>query len=364
MLCKLGTIDGFVDESEPPAMKRTAIGTTGLELPRIVFGTSCLGNQYEALADDKKLAISRGWFEHVDAPVFLDTAGKYGAGLSLEKIGENMRQLGVAPERVVISNKLGWKRTPLRTPEPTFEPGVWVGLTHDAQQCISAEGILDCWREGRDLLGSPYSTQMVSVHDPDEYLAAAESKEDHERRMSDILAAYRALSELKESGQVRAVGVGSKDWRVIREIAEVVPLDWAMFANSLTIYRHPRDLVEFVEQLARQNVAIINSAVFHAGFLTGGRFFNYRVVSPESDAALFAWREAFLSLCRRHAVSPMIACVQFALSPPGVAAVSLNTSRPERIAENVAAVEAEVPHAFWNEAKDANLIDVRYPYVG
>jgi D-threo-aldose 1-dehydrogenase len=345
-------------------MKRTAIGPTGLKLPRIVFGTSCLGNQYAALADETKLAISRGWFEHVDAPVFLDTAGKYGAGLALEKIGESLRRLGVAPERVVISNKLGWKRTPLRTPEPTFEPGVWVGLTHDAKQCIGTEGILDCWREGCDLLGSPYSTKMVSVHDPDEYLAAAVSTEDRERRMSHVVEAYRSLGELKQSGQAQAVGVGSKDWRVIREIAEVVPLDWVMFANSLTIYRHPRDLVEFVEQLARRNVAIINSAVFHAGFLMGGRFFDYRVVTPESDAALFAWRDAFLSLCRRHAVPPMIACVQFALSPPGVAAVSLNTSRPERIAENVAAVEAEVPQAFWNEARDAKLIDDGYPYVG
>jgi D-threo-aldose 1-dehydrogenase len=345
-------------------MKRTAIGTTGLKLPRIVFGTSCLGNQYESLADETKLAISRGWFEQVDAPVFLDTAGKYGAGLSLEKIGENLRRLGVAPQRVVISNKLGWKRTPLRTPEPTFEPGVWVDLTHDAEQCISAEGILDCWRQGSELLGSPYSTQMVSVHDPDEYLAAAVSKEDRERRLSHIVEAFRALDELKRSGEVTAVGVGSKDWRVIQQVTDAVALDWVMLANSLTIYRHPRDVVEFVAQLANRGIAVINSAVFHAGFLTGGRYFDYRIVTPAQDGALFAWREKFLTLCRQHDVSPMVACVQFALSPPGVASVSLNTSRPERVRENVAAVEANLPQAFWNDAKRAGLIATEYPHVG
>jgi D-threo-aldose 1-dehydrogenase len=123
-------------------------------------------------------------------------------------------------------------------------------------------------------------------------------------------------------------------------------------------------VVEFVEQLAQRNITIINSAVFHAGFLTGGRFFDYRVATPENDATLFAWRERFLTLCHRHAVSPMIACVQFALSPPGVASVSLNTSRPERIAENVAAVEVEVPPAFWKDAKVGRLIAADYPYVG
>jgi D-threo-aldose 1-dehydrogenase len=60
----------------------------------------------------------------------------------------------------------------------------------------------------------------------------------------------------------------------------------------------------------------------------------------------------------------MIACVQFALSPPGVAAVSLNTSRPERVAENVGAVEAVVPAAFWSDAKNAGLIAREYPFVG
>ena len=31
--------------------------------------------------------------------------------------------------------------------------------------------------------------------------------------------------------------VGSKDWRVIRELADKVDLDWVMLANSLTVHR-------------------------------------------------------------------------------------------------------------------------------
>src|SRR5262245_30940369 len=124
-------------------MKHLPLGNTGLRIPRLVFGTSCLGNLYEALAAETKLAISREWLEHVPAPVALDCAGKYGAGLALEVMGANLRELGVAPEQVVISNKLGWLRTPLRTAEPTFEPGVWVGLEHDAVQRIGYAGILE-----------------------------------------------------------------------------------------------------------------------------------------------------------------------------------------------------------------------------
>jgi D-threo-aldose 1-dehydrogenase len=346
-------------------MKHHPLGATGLAIPRLVFGTSCLGNLYEALPRDVKLAISREWFAHVPAPVVLDSAGKYGAGLALEVIGANLRELGVSPDAVIISNKLGWLRKPLTTPEQTFEPGVWAGLEHDAEQRIHYAGIMACWEQGCELLCDAYRPQLASVHDPDEYLAAAASSDDRRRRFDDILDAYRALADLKQRGEVRAVGVGAKNWQVIREIDAAVPLDWVMLANSLTIYSHPPEVLEFLADLQRRGVGVINSAVFNAGFLVGGRFFDYRVPSPATlaDQPLFAWRERFLALCREHDVDPATACVQFALSPPGVAAVAMNTSNPANVAKNAAAVEATVPTDFWHAAKQAGVIAPDYPYL-
>lgn len=346
-------------------MQHSPLGNSGVRVPPLVFGTSCLGNLYEALPRATKLAISREWFAHVPAPVVLDSAGKYGAGLALEVIGANLRELGVAPDTVVISNKLGWLRTPLRTPEPTFEPGVWAGLAHDAAQRIDYAGILDCWEQGCELLGEPYRPQLASVHDPDEFLAAAASPDDRRRRFDQVLDAYRALADLRRRGEVRAVGVGAKDWRVIREIAAAVPLDWVMLANSLTILRHDPELLRFLDELVAAGTGVINSAVFHAGFLAGGRFFDYRETSPDdpADARLFAWRDAFFALCREHAVDPATACVQFALSPPGVVAVAMNTSKPENVAKNAAAVEATIPSEFWNATKDRGLIAANYPFL-
>jgi D-threo-aldose 1-dehydrogenase len=330
-----------------------------------VFGTSSLGNLYEALSEEAKLSIARAWFRGVAPPVVLDTAGKYGAGMALEQLGRCLRQLKIPSENVVIGIKLGWKRTPLRG-EPTFECGVWVGLEHDAEQCIGYQGILDCWEEGVQLLGRDYEPQMVSVHDPDEYLTQAASWGERQERFGQILEAYRALKELKRAGVVQAVGVGAKDWRVIREIHQQSPLDWVMIANSLTILRHPPELVEFIEALRTAGIGVINSGVFHAGFLIGGPFFDYQIppADAEETVRLHQWRSRFHALCRRHNVSPVHACVRFALSPPGVAAVAMNCSTPEQFAENVAAVQADLPAAFWQEAKELGLIDAAFPYVG
>src|SRR5690606_40256617 len=78
---------------------------------------------------------------HTEPLTFFDSAGKYGAGLSLESLGKCLAQLGTDPSKVIISNKLGWYRVPLETAEPTFEPGVWKGLNYDAVQRISYDGI-------------------------------------------------------------------------------------------------------------------------------------------------------------------------------------------------------------------------------
>eukprot|EP01063_Lacrimia_lanifica_P038916 TRINITY_DN839_c0_g1_i10.p1 TRINITY_DN839_c0_g1~~TRINITY_DN839_c0_g1_i10.p1 ORF type:complete len:237 (+),score=80.00 TRINITY_DN839_c0_g1_i10:69-779(+) len=206
-------------------------------LPKVVFGTSSLGNLFVELdAATKQELVSEAVNGASGTPVF-DSAGKYGAGLALESLGEALKALKVSPADVLISNKLGWKRAPLTTPEPTFEPGAWVNLKHDAVQDISYDGILECYEEGNALLGD-YSSQIVSVHDPDEYLEAAKDEADLKKRKQDVLDAYRALIELRDAGKVQSVGVGAKDVTVIDFISDHVKLDWAMFACSVTPYAH------------------------------------------------------------------------------------------------------------------------------
>ncbi len=319
-----------------------------LRLPPVIFGSSALGNLYEVPSDERKLAIVQAWLENGTPNVLIDSAGKYGAGLALESIGNNLRRLQVDPDQVLISNKLGWYRTPLTTAEPTFEPGAWLGIAHDAQQRISRQGILDCWEQGCQLLGEPYRPQLVSVHDPDDYLAAASDADDLQRRRDDLFAAYESLSRLRDTGETQYIGVGSKDWRVAREISKRVDLDWVMIANSLTVFTHPPELHAWIEVLAARGVGVINSAVFNAGFLIGGDYFNYRRVSMDNaaDRPLFDWRTRFMSLCHEHGIAPAAACIQFGLSPPGVQALALNTSHPERVAENVEMASESLPTRF------------------
>jgi Predicted oxidoreductases (related to aryl-alcohol dehydrogenases) len=344
-------------------MKFNEIGKTGIKIPSIIFGTSALGNLYTALDDNTKLGIVSQCFEHMSKPVVFDSAGKYGAGLALEVLGKCLQKLNIKPDDVIISNKLGWIQTELKTPEPTFEQGVWFNLKNDAVQEISYQGIITCFEQGNELLGGVYKPQLLSVHDPDEYINQGKTEQEREKLFNDILDAYRALSDLKKQGKVKAIGIGSKDWKIIPRVAEHVALDWVMFANSLTIMNHPPELLAFMEKLHQNGVSIINSAVFHGGFLTGSNYFDYKLVTPEKDPQKFQWRETFFGLCTKYQISPSVACVNFGMTPPGVVAISLNTSNPLRVKDNIEAVTSSVPKEFYAEMVNKGLIDKNYPYL-
>jgi len=326
-------------------------------LPKVIFGTSGLGNLYQSAPIEEKKEIIRQCIIHSEGKPVFDSAGKYGAGLSLEVLGQCLGELNVDPDDVLISNKLGWYRTELSGPEPSFEKGVWVDIKHDAVQKISYSGILECFEQGNLLLGN-YKAQLVSVHDPDEYLATARDESHEDELYQEVLDAYRALAELKTAGRVRAIGVGSKDWKVIRRIAADVQLDWVMVANSLTLISHPQELLDFIAELQAKGISVINSAVFNGGFLTGSDYYNYKLVNKDTVAgeALYRWRSRFFELCNEYNLQPAEACFHFGFGIPGVNSIAMNTTRPQKVKVNIDMVNEQLPEEFWDAMRKEGLI--------
>jgi len=347
-------------------MKYNEIGNTGIKIPPIIFGTSALGNLYAEIDENTKIDIINNCFKYMPSrPIVFDSAGKYGAGLALEMLGKCFLKLNINPEDVIISNKLGWMQTSLTTLEPTFEKGVWFGLENDAIQNISYDGILKCWEQGNELLGESYCQQLISVHDPDEYIIGSVNNNEYEKRFENVLDAYRALVEIKNKNKNIAVGIGAKNWKIIKQISAKVDLDWIMFANSYTIYDHSQELLDFITEMDKKNVFIINSAVFNAGFLIGGKYFNYQLIDPNNkeNIHLYKWRDTFFKICKEYNIEPSQACIHFGISHPAIASVALNTSNPKHVKKNIEEVQKDIPSEFYKELKNAGLINPDYLYL-
>ena len=82
-------------------MERKPFGNTGLLIPPVVFGSTSLGNLFAEVPDDAKQQIVSSWFAEVDCPVFIDSAGKYGAGMALEVLGRELARRNVRREDVI-----------------------------------------------------------------------------------------------------------------------------------------------------------------------------------------------------------------------------------------------------------------------
>ncbi|WP_406741000.1 aldo/keto reductase [Klebsiella aerogenes] len=82
---------------------------------------------------------------------------------------------------------------------------------------------------------------------------------------------------------------------------------------------------------------------YSSGVLAGGEHFEYQ----KASAAIHQQVAQIKAIAARHQVDVKAAALQFALAHPAVAAVIPGSSRPGRMAEDLAALKATIPAAFW-----------------
>ena len=74
---------------------------------------------------------------------------------------------------------------------------------------------------------------------------------------------------------------------------------------------------------------------------------------PSSDQRQVA---RITDIAQRHNVPIKAAALQFSLAHPATAAVIPGASKPERIAEDYAALNTTIPDDFWHEMRDQHLV--------
>jgi D-threo-aldose 1-dehydrogenase len=321
-------------------------GNTGLTIPPIVFRGDVLDNAARVIPDQTKRVICGEWFQCVRLPVFIDIDYDVKRNAVLEQLGRILKRLDIAPDDVVIN--LGLK------------------CLAESRRAIGRDAILAWYDKACKLLGDLYVPKLVTVDGREKQVIVAASQADRANCLEAALGAIRAIAELKSAKRIAGVGIRCSDWRFAKQLSDATTLDFITLVGGFTILRHPPELIAFLTSLAQRQIPVIAAGVFHGGFLVGGPQFDGRSVNPDDLASqsLIAWRKAFTSLCHGHGVRPAHACIQFALSAPAVAAVSLSTSRANRVAENVAAVANRVPDALWESFKEEGLLEEGYSFLG
>ena len=120
--------------------------------------------------------------------------------------------------------------------------------------------------------------------------------------------------------------VGAKDITAIDWISDHVALDWAMFACSITVkVTQCCTARNLLKKLANQGVAVSTRPSSTVDSSSGGEFFDYRKLTPETDPEMFAWRDAFHQLCNEFGIKATAALRPVFFLFPAIKSVAFDT---------------------------------------
>jgi len=284
---------------------------------------------------------------------FFDTAPMYGAGLSEIRLGRYLAQYD--RDDYVLSTKVGRLildeiDTKDRNSE-MFKFGRANRMVYDYSEkgaLRSIEGSLN--RLGVDRL------DFVFVHDPaqdfhgDAWLAHLETAH---------TGAFRALTRLRDEGVIRGWGLGvnlTEPVEFTLGLTDVQP-DSTLLAGRYTLLDHEHALQRLMPTAAAEGIDIVIGGPYNSGILAGGTRFEYQKAPAEISAKV----ARITDIAQRHDVPVKAAALQFSLAHPATAAVIPGASKPERIAEDHAALNTKIPDDFWHEMRDQHLVAANAP---
>ncbi len=260
---------------------------------------------------------------------FLDTAPKYGAGLSERRLGAALR--GVDRDSVAIATKVGFQ---IVDSDGGVVPtgGVGVGTFPD----LSGDGVLRSLESSLARLGVD-RIDVLYLHDPEDVDAA-------------LKTAIPAMLRLREERVVRSIGVGMNYSAPLARFAAEADVDVVMVAGRYTLLDHSAAADLFTASMAN-GVDVIAAGVFNTGILADpgdDAKYDYRQASAEElDSARFLQRR-----CAEHGVRLPAAAIHFPLQHPAVAGVVVGARTADEVRQLEADAGAEVPAELWAELDD------------
>ena len=335
-------------------LARRELGKTGLEVSVLGFGAAGIGNLYRELSDDEAIGAVRESF--ACGVRYFDTAPFYGFGLSELRVGAGLAGAQPPP---VISTKVGRRLVPTGPQDPAvgrqgyFSPRPFAPVFD-----YGYDSVLRSHAESLERL-KVQRVDILLCHD----IGRLTHGEAHAARVAEFLdGGYRAMRELRDSGAVRAIGLGVNEPDVCVELLGECDLDCILLAGRYTLLEQPA-LGKLLPLCEQKRVSIICGGPFNSGILAAGSragaraHYDYAAPPP---AVLERVRQ-LEALCADHDVPLQAAALQFPLAHPAIATVVAGCANATE-ARNIATMFSHpIPGTFWQALRERGLVDPRAP---
>ena len=317
--------------------EKARVGETGLYISRMGLGGAPLGGLYSAVSEAQAIATVEKALQlglrHID------TAPFYGFGKSEERIGMALR--GRKREDYTLSTKVGRVLTPTDGKENAT--AYWA-------EAAGAGAVFDFGEAGvrKSLDGSMMRLgigmfDILFIHDCD-------GREDEALKHS-----YPVLNEMKERGEVSAIGAGLNSYQTALKLAKRQQFDCFLLAGRYTLLEQGAQ-EDFLPFCSDNKIGVIAGGVFNSGILASGPTRDAKYDYADAPPAILEKTRRIKSICDKFEVDLRAASLQFVLANPGIVSVIVGCRSPREVEEDKSALTQEIPRSFWDELKAARLV--------
>lgn len=334
--------------------EKRRVGRTALAIPVFGIGTCPLGDMFRPIDEDEATAAFRAAWE--GGVRYYDTAPWYGLGQGEIRTG---RALYRKPrDSYILTTKVGRRLFAPRN-RAAFKGGPWRGgLSFDWVHDYTRDGILRSYEDSLQRLGIN-KVDLLHIHDLDRgYFPKDEDLNARLRELEN--GGFRALEELKSSGEIGAIGAGINEAGMINRFLDRFPIDVFLVASRYTLLEQTIYADELV-RCQREGTGLIFGGVFNSGILaTGavtGAHYEYAAAPPEVIERV----RRLDAVTRSHGVPLAAAALRFPLGLDNAAAVICGPERPEEVKADIALFHHPIPGALWSDLKTEGLLAPEIP---
>lgn len=337
-------------------MQRRIIPRAGIELSEIGFGAAMLGNLYQPMSDADAHETLRA---ALDAGMsYVDTAPRYGHGLSERRVGDVLRDRA----GITLSTKVGRLfHANAKLNGNSERNGFFSPLPFESVYDYSYAGIMRSYEDSLQRLGLA-RIDILYVHD----IGRLTHGDDHGRTFAELLGGgFRALEELRACGAIAAFGLGVNEWDVCLEAMAATDIDMVLLAGRYTLLEQGA-ITQFLPLCRERGVSVVIGGAYNSGILaTGTRgaeapLYDYRPASP----AVIAQVRRLEEICDEFGIPLAAAALQFPLGHPAVVSVIPGLGSVARVAQTIALYRTPIPRAFWTRLRERKLVHADAPLPG
>lgn len=315
------------------------VGKTSLQVPVLGFGTAPLGGMFEAV--DGVEGISSLDAALCAGMTYVDTAPYYGFGLSERRVGDAIRG-----KTYQLSTKVGRRLVPGST-EQAAAMGWPDPLPFHPVFDYSYDAIMRSFEDSLQRLGLD-RIDMLLAHD----IGKMTHGDQHQRHFQALATGgYNALEELRQSGQVKAIGLGVNEAQVCRDALSIGDWDFFLLAGRYTLLEQD-PLDDLIPECVERDVSLIVGGPFNSGIMVGGDTWNYAA----APAPVRTRVQQLADVCAEFDVPLAAAALQFPLAHKAVASVIPGLRTRAELAHTLEWARCEIPEELWLALKNRDLL--------